>query len=327
LGNIVITNPQVIYNMLSDLIAEQFNDDDDCRLTPKQVNEFRNKGLISADALKRITSQRHEASDLLAFLLSVLSRLHILVELEGDEENPETNYFMPCVLAGTIPDLSTSEERSEPNVADLLIVFDRGQQYCPKGLFSVLAIKLARKFKQQEYKWVLNCEKLGRQRVVFQIDVKCPSYMYTELCTYTVHIQHGLVGSRSVLRIFLETFPTSECSQLCHKNLGRVCKEICDSVKSVIKSSLEELHKHTKFSIGFYSTCNENKASQKSHIAIIRIKDLFQQTFCVPQGMICIDCGNDVYPLNKEHKVWFTEVRKSVIEIREFQYIFMDTML
>jgi len=32
------------------------------------------------------------------------------MKLEGDEKNPETKYLMLCVLA--IPDLSTSEERS-----------------------------------------------------------------------------------------------------------------------------------------------------------------------------------------------------------------------
>ena len=96
-----------------------------------------------------------------------------------------------------------------------------------------------------------------------------------------------------------------------------VCKEICDSIKSVIKSSLEELHKHTKFNIGFYSTCDENQASQKNHIAIIRSKDSG-----VPLDMTCIDCGYDVYPLKKEHMVWFTEVRKAVLGIREFQYIY-----
>ena len=95
--------------------------------------------------------------------------------------------------------------------------------------------------------------------------------------------------------------------------------EICDSVKGVIKSSLEELHKPMKFSIGFYSICDESQASQKSHISIIRIKD---QTSGVPQDMTCIDCDNVVYPLNEEHKVWFTEVRKAVLGIREFQYIY-----
>ena len=60
----------------------------------------------------------------------------IVVKLDGDEVNPETQYFMLCVLAGTIPDLSISEERSELSVADLVILFDCGQQYCTKVLFS-----------------------------------------------------------------------------------------------------------------------------------------------------------------------------------------------
>jgi len=306
LGNIVITNPQVIYNVISDLIAEQFNDSySDCRLTPEQVNEFRNKGLISENAVKCITAQRSESAGLsLKFLLSLLSHLHIVVKLEGDE-NHESKYFIPCVLAGTIHNLSTSEEYSEPSVAELLIVFDGGHQYCPKGLFSVLAIKLAQKPKHPEakYTWELNQEKLGRERVVFHINVKDP------WCRYTVHIQHGLVGSRSVLRIFLEKLRnrSESCVKLCPKNLENVCKEICDSTKSTVTSILEELHKCTEFNIGFYSTCDKNQASHKNHIAMI--KDPFGQPSGLPQDMTCIDCGNVDYPLKKEHKMWFTEVR------------------
>ena len=319
LGDLVVTNPQVIYNMISDLIAEQFNDSDsDCRLTPEQVKEFRNKGLISADAIKCIAAQRSKTSDhSLPFLLNLLSHLHIVVKLDRDEENPETKYFIPCVLAGTIHDLSTPEGNSEPRVADLLIVFDRGQQYCPKGLFSVLAVKLAQKPKQQaKYAWVLNREKLGRERFVFHICAIGPRCGYR----YTVHIQHGLVGSRSVLRIFIEKLRNRSYVQLCLKNLESVCKEICDSIKSAIKSSLEELHKSTKFNIGFYSTCDKNQPSSKNHIAII--DDLFQQHSHtgVPQDMTCIDCDNDDYPLKEEYKVWFKEVR-SFFTIRKCRHI------
>ena len=313
LGGIVITNPQVIYNVLSDLIAEKFNDSNsDCSLTPEQVKEFRDKGLISVDAVKCIAAQS-ETSDLnLPFLLHVLSHLHIVVKLQGDEENPETKYFMPCVLADTLHDLSTSEEDSEPHVADLLVIFDRGHQYCPKGLFSVLAIKLAQKPKQCEakYTWVLNRERLGRERVVFHIFVR------GLLCTYTVHIQHGLIGSRSVLRIFVEKLRDRSCVQLFPENLNSVCVEICDSVKSAIKSSLEELHNSTRYNIGYYSTCEKNRTSSKIHIAVIR--DLCQQHSGVPQDMTCIDCGNAVCSLGEKHKVWFAEVRNAVLQSEKF---------
>ena len=324
LGKLVVTNPQVIYNVLSDLVAEQFNDSDsDSRLTPEQVNEFRNKGLISEDAVKRITTQKSETPGLsLPFLLSLLTHLHIVVKLEVDEANPVTKYFMPCVLAGTIRDLSISEEISEPCVADLLIVFDHGRQYCPKGLFAVLAVNLTQKPKQHEaqYTWVLNCEKLARERVVFHLNVQDP------WCRYTVHIQHGLIGSRSVLRIFVEKLRNRLSKQLCPENLEGVCKEICDSVKGAIKSSLDELNKSTKFNIGFYSMCNMNQPSSKNHISII--EDPSQQHLGVPQDMTCIECANDDYPLEEEHKVWFKEVRCTMsfcLAVREeFYHTFMD---
>jgi len=98
------------------------------------MNEFQKKGLISADALKCITAHRSETPDPLAFLLSIFRHPHmIVVKLEGDEVNPETKYFMLCVLAGSTPDLSISEECSEVLQT---YFFDCGQQYCTKVLFS-----------------------------------------------------------------------------------------------------------------------------------------------------------------------------------------------
>jgi len=299
LDNIVITNPQVIYDAISDLIAEKF-----CyknpRLTPEQVQEFQNKGLISLDALRKCipAAQRSQTNDFtLKSLLRILSHLHIVLELERDDKNPETKYFIPCVLAGTIHDLSTPEENSEPCVADLLVVLGDGHQYCPKGIFSILVITLARRH-EEKYWWVLNQEKLGRERVVFHIHVDDPR------CTYTVHIQHGLVGSRSVLRIFVEKLRKRSCVQLRPKNLRSVCKEIYDSVQKATKTSLQKLHISTKFNFGFYSTCGKN------HIAII--EEFGHQNSHIPNDMTCIDCCRDVYSLNEEHTVWFAEVNSTL---------------
>ena len=85
-----------------------------------------------------------------------------------------------------------------------------------------------------------------------------------------------------------------------------MCKEIRDSVKSAIKSSLDELHKSTELCIGFYSTCGKNQTFSESHIAIV--EDLFQEHSGVPEDMTCIDCCNKSCPLKEEHKVWFKEV-------------------
>jgi len=299
--------------MLSNLIAEKFKDSDsysDCNLTPEQVEEFQDKGLISEDAIRRIASQWSETHYLdLQFLLNLLGHLHIVVKLQGDDFDPETKYFMPCVLAGNIHDLSTPEDVSEPIVADLLILFDHGRQYCPKGLFSVFVIKLAQKPKQDKakYTWVLNRKELrNREGVVFHVKVMDSECEYS----YAVHIQHGIVGSRSMLRIFIMKPCSPSREQVCclKKNLESACKEIRDSVTSALKSSLDELHKSTKLYIGFYSTCGKNQTSNERHIAIV--KDLFQEHSGVPQHMTCIhvDCRNEICLLEEEHKVWFKEV-------------------
>ena len=313
LGNVVITNPQLIYDAISDLIAEKFNYSN-TKLTPEEVRDFQEKGLISVDAVRKcIALQRNEPTALsLKFLLSLLSHLHIVVELEGDEVNPETKYFMPCVLVGAKHDLSKSADYSEPNVPDLLIVFDRGDklQYCPKGLFSVFAINLAKQH-VAKYTWVLNRKKLDREQIVFDIILNVKELQ----CRYTVYIQHGSVGSRRVLRIFVEKLHNRSCLQRNSKHIESLCKEIRDSVISGMKSSLKELQLSTKFNIGFYSTCVGSQTSGESHIAII--ENLTES------DMICIDCGNKVSPLMPKHKVWFTEVR-NILFLASIQMMFLN---
>ena len=106
------------------------------------------------------------------------------------------------------------------------------------------------------------------------------------------------------LVIFLEKLHNHSCLQHNSKPLLTLCKEICDSVKHGMKSSLEELQQSTKFNIGLYSTCDESQTSSINHIGIIEDFD----DSCVPQDMTCIDCDDKVCPLMKEHVVWFTEV-------------------
>ena len=295
LDKAVITNPQVIYDAISDLIAEKF-DYTNTRLTPEEVEDFQKRGLISVDAVGKciaaLTQRSDETALSLTDLLRLLSHLHILVKLEGDEFHRKTKYFMPCVLVGAEHDLSKSADYSEPKVADLLILFDRGDQYCPKGLFSVLAIKLTKQ-SVAKYTWELNREELGKEQIVFNIKIEDLQ------CRCTVYIQHGSVGSRRVLRIFVEKLHDHSCLQRNSKHIESLCKEIRDSVISGMKSSLEVLQQSTRFNIGFYSTCDQT--SSNNHIAII--EDL------TDSDMICLDCGNKVRPLEKKHEVWFTKVR------------------
>ena len=80
LDSIVITNPQVIYDATSDVIAEKFNYSNS-RLTPdlEELEYFRKNGLISVSVVRKcLATQRSETPSLaLEFLLDLLSHLHI----------------------------------------------------------------------------------------------------------------------------------------------------------------------------------------------------------------------------------------------------------
>jgi len=96
---------------ISDLIAERFNYSNP-KLTLEKVEDFREKGPISADVVRKcISPQRSETPALdLKFLLSLLSYLHIVVKLEETKDDPE-KYFIPCVLVGNKHNLFTPAEK------------------------------------------------------------------------------------------------------------------------------------------------------------------------------------------------------------------------
>ena len=316
LRDIVITNPQLIYDAISGLVESESCSNPN--LTPEQTEETQDRGLLSVQVIDRIVFQGKENQPLsLHQLLKLLSHLCIAVPLDVEEYQPETMYFMPCLLSSTKSD--PLQPARESLVSELLIVFDCG--YCPKGLFTFLAATLAAKSTQPaaKYTWVLNQKRLYKNQVSFHISEKDLGL----LCTYTAYIyqcwEEG--QSQSVLKIFLEKLHPhlNLCAQRDFRCLAGVCKEICHSVQCGIVSSLQKFNCIQDFRIGFYSTCDTNS---KKHIGIIPACIQHSLESGVPEDMICLDCQNVVCPLKDEHKVWFLEFKVRL----QYQEIYSKTI-
>ena len=310
LREIVITNPQLIYDAISGLIESVTCNNPN--LTPEQMEEIQDRGLLTVEVIQHIAFQGQENYPLsLHHLLKLLSHLRIIVPLDAREYKPETMYFMPCLLSCTKPD--PLQPAREPLVAELLIVFDCG--YFPKGLFTYLAATLAAKSTQPaaKYTWVLNRKRLYKKQVSFHISEKDLGL----LCTYTAYIyqcwEEG--QSQSVLKIFLEKLHPhlNLCAQRDFRCLSGVCNEIRLSIQNGILSSLQKLNCIHNFNIGFYSTCVANQNSNKKHIGII--PEHVQHSPGAPEQLICLDCQKVLCHLRDEHKVWLTEVSQFLVLI------------
>ena len=303
LRDIVIADPQLIFDAVSGLVESVSCNNPN--ITPAQREEIQDRGLLSVQFIDQLAVQgrvNHPLS--LHYLLKLFSHLHIAVPLDAEEYQPETMYFMPCLLQCAKPD--PLQPAKEPLVAELLIVFDCG--YCPKGLFSFLAATLAAKSTQPatKYTWLLNRKRLYKNQVSFHISEKDLGL----LCTYTAYIYQCWEEdqSQSVLKIFLEKLHPhlNSCAQHDFRCLAGVCNEVRLAIQSGILSSLQKLNYIQDFKVGFYSPCDTNN---KKHIGIIPQCMQHSLDSGVPKDMICLDCQKLVCPLRDEHKVWLLEFK------------------
>ena len=176
LQKIVITDPQILFDMNTDLVVETFTFDN---VDPIIREAFKRKGIFPFSTFERISGNTEQLLTP-SRLVKILEHLHIIAPLE-EEEDGERRYFMPCVLAHTKPVEATSlVERivraitallwpsSEPahNSSSLLIAFRCG--YCPKGLFAALVVYLLANT-ESDFQWRLQRDRIFRDQISFLV--------------------------------------------------------------------------------------------------------------------------------------------------------------
>ena len=212
LRHIVVKEPQVLFNRVTNLIIRTFSCD---VLTTKEQRDFK-KGIITASVFKNVVSSDDKIS--CQEFLKLLVHLRIITPYPsatpGDQEE---RYFIPCVLN------HVQESREEDLHTDILPLSVQFKcKHCPKGLFGVLVTHLMTPESDEEpdTAFTLLQDKIFKDQVSFE--VHSPG----------VHDEMSLKAYPSHLEVnfFPELSPDRDTP----------IKKVCNNIREVLGASLHK---------------------------------------------------------------------------------------
>ena len=232
LRDIVVIEPQVLFNAITDLVIRTFS----CEaLTGSEIDEFKDKGFMSSSVLDCVTNNEGKKGILPASafnfsdekissetFLQLLVHLRIITPITTPEDE-EVKFFIPCVL-NHVPE--SSGEDVETDILPLYVKFQC--RHCPKGVFGVLVTHLMTPEQNDtNITFSLIQDKIYRDQVTF--DVTCNGF-HDEMSinVYSSHIKVNFVPYSPEDR---EDFPTKV-----------VCCNVRQIVEDSIGRSLNDLH-------------------------------------------------------------------------------------
>ena len=315
LQEIVLQDPQVLFDRITDLVVETFTFD---KTSPAVRENFKKKGIFPFSTFEKISA----SSDRLltpSRLVKLLEHLHIVAPLEKEEvekaeeeeeseegEEGEKRYFMPCILAHAQPAEPTSRfERisraltavfrrsaeQSPNNSSLLVGFRCG--YCPKGLFAALVVYLLANARSHGHKWTLQRDQIFKDQISFLVRPY-------DTVSITVQLKFFEITCNPV---------SSELSHNRHFPLTTTCGEVRRCIETGIREVTSALHYTSDAAhyLAFYCPGNHRGPDLKEpHPAEINFHD------DRPCTLQCVLGERGTFHLPPGHERWFTEVRSRV---------------
>lgn len=228
LHNIVLTDPQLLFDKVTELIVNTFTFE---KAGHVQSERFKKKGIFSYKDFERVNM----ASDPLltpSRFISLLEHLYIVIPfLNG------AKYFIPCVLPHADRALLPLENSTVPTLA---ITFSCG--YCPKGVTGAVIKFLMTNEMQSEFIWELQPDQIFRDKVSFLVG---PNH-FTLNC-FSTHFE-------------VTCAPNPE-STAAINSIQDTCHEVCWSIQKAVKVVCAKMNFTCSCEPTFYcSLC-------KSHIA------------------------------------------------------------
>ena len=220
--HIVIKEPQVLFNNVTDLIIKTFS----CEaLTDTEAEDFEKKGILTASVLATALKDLGDITP--EEFLQLLVHLRITAPFStSDNPSEEKRYFFPSVL-NHVPE--STEEEPSTEILPLAVAFKC--DYCPKGAFGVLVTHLMTPDLNEgatshTTTFTLMQGKIFKDQVSFE--VHSPG----------VHDEMALKLHPSHLEIKL--FP--EHSEDRCTSITEVCSNVRQIVETSIHHSLQDLH-------------------------------------------------------------------------------------
>ena len=231
LDTLVIVDPQILFDKISDLIVKTFTCD---HAEVNEIEDFHQKGIFPVAVMERISEKC--SSDLqlpftwLTKLLNYLRIAALFTDRDGDK------YFFPSVLCHA-PEIHSKETSPSDSPPPLLIMFKSG--FCPRGIPGALIKCLMTNEMKSKRRWELLPKKIFRNQVSFAIK----AYGDVTLKFLPTHLEISL-GFES---------ETTESES----------KETCEEAYTQIKEGMKIVTSHCKecgYYFGFYCTQAECKA-------------------------------------------------------------------
>ena len=290
LQKIVIQDPQVLFDKVTDLVVETFTFE---KADPVVWEHFKKKGIFPFSTLKRICGS---SDDLLTpeLLVKLLEHLHIIAPLQ--EETEERRYFMPCILVHVKPTEASQRicgrklnEQCQNN--PLLVCFRCG--FCPKGLFAALVVYLLAKTKG-DFQWRLQTDRIFKDQISFSVG----SYDTISIAVKPKFFQITCHSSAS-----------SELSQNRQFPLAKTCRMVRHCIETGIREVTSALHyvSNATHYLAFY--CTGVHQGPDSHPAEISFN---ANKLCT---LWCELAEGEPFKLPPGYEQWFTEVLTLMHEV------------
>ena len=205
LSDIVIKEPQVLFNKVTDLLVKTFLSSKAMKMN--QQRSFQERGIMDAALLESILGENENeitAKQFSAFMV------HLRLAVPFTDKWGKKKYFIPSVLNHA--PASTSIQR-KTGIAPLAICFQLG--HCPQGLFGVLISNLVSPDKSHNYSFDLSENKIYQDQV-FLIVSSSEEVDQISLKRHLSHIEVNmyLEGSSSETESIVprSTTPTTVCT-------------------------------------------------------------------------------------------------------------------
>ena len=232
-SKIVIIDPQLLFDKITELIIKTFTFDKGTRLS----QEFLKKGLFSFEDFSRINTTRDPHLTHLRFI-DLLEHLRIVVPLPDRKR-----YLIPCVW--THADKALCPPKQHSAVPTLAIVFDCG--YVPKGVTGSVVKYLMTNEMRSEFTWELQTDQIFCDQATFFVG---PGLI--TLCMYPTHFEVVYAPS------------TKMAEAVC--SIQEICREVCQTLVKAIHAVSKDINLACHCEPSFYCTlCRSHIAKLKQH--------------------------------------------------------------
>ena len=165
LNTIVVTDPQILFDKITELIVGTFIND---YAEVNEIEEFQKRGIFSMRAIERISKNGKFKSDLITFpwMLNLLNHLRIAAFFWT--ARGEKKCFFPSVLCHA-PKQEPTPLLSDCSIPPILVAFENG--FCPRGISGALIKYLMTNEMRSKIPWKIDPRKIFRNQVSFNVGV------------------------------------------------------------------------------------------------------------------------------------------------------------